>query len=369
MNWREQVQDFKKELSIVPAKISVQAIRFGFFGCVGDGKSVTGGIFALGITPEGRIGWIDGEGERSGYAIDLVAEMAVKKYGGTKQSWKDRFEVIHIGPPFNPLRIVAAIEAFEDAGYKTVVADIMTQAWDSDGGYLDLKNERLDRMAGDDEAKRQRSASAAAANIKPWTHGKLFNKVNNTKCNIVQLFQAKKKFNVATHKPDEFNTPIQESGLTRTSIAVGRVEARNGVGGFCVWNGPGTKHTHPSLLALLPQGEQLRFEHAEKILAWIKGNTETAAPQPTAKPVARQPEAVATVRTLKAKLWDMTRERVHKCPADCPKTEWAPYLAALQQWLWDEMLMMPSENLSDMSADRLATVIDEVDRKLTDIMP
>lgn len=288
MNWQKQVEEFKAALKPEAPTISTQAIRFGFFGSVGGGKSVTAGIFAVGITPVGLIGWVDGEGRRSGWAIDAVAEMAVKKYGGTKESWKDRFKVVHIDPPFNPLRVVAATELLEELGCKTIIEDVMTQCWDSDGGYLDLKAEELDRMAGDDERKRYKAAAAAAAHVKPWTHQKLVNKVTASKCNLVLLFQAKQKFNVETSKPNDFQSPIQESGLTRTAIAVGRVEANaQGVGGFCSFElpqGQGTKFTHHSILAALPKnGEQFKFEHGEAILKLCGGVPASAKPSGPAK--------------------------------------------------------------------------------------
>ena len=152
MNWKEQVDDFKKAMQPEPSTISARAITFGFFGSVGGGKSVTAGIFAIGITPTGFIGWVDGEGHRSAWAIDIVAELAAKKYGGTKQAQVDRFKVIYVEPPFNPLKVIAATEILEEMGCKTIIEDVMSQCWDSDGGYLDLKDEKLNQMAGDDEA-------------------------------------------------------------------------------------------------------------------------------------------------------------------------------------------------------------------------
>lgn len=111
MNWRKNVDDFKAQLKAEPPVISASAIRVGFFGLSGGGKSVTAGIFAVGITPSGLIGWVDGEGRRSPWAIDIVAGLAEKHYGGTKDAWKDRFTIIHIDLPFDPLRVVAATEA------------------------------------------------------------------------------------------------------------------------------------------------------------------------------------------------------------------------------------------------------------------
>ena len=351
-NWRQEVDQFKAALKPAAPAISVSAIRFAFFGTVGGGKSVTAGIFAVGITPKGKYGWIDGEGHRSGWAIDQVASMAAKKYGGTKTDWIARFTVIHIDPPFNPLRVVAAVEILEDVGCNTIVLDIMSQAWDSDGGYLDLKAEELDKMAGDDAAKRNRSAASAAAHVKPFTHQKLVNKVNASKANLVLLFQAKQKWNAKSNKPDDFVTPIQESGLTRTAIAVGRVECQmvggEPQGGFCTFKGAldqGVKFTHTSILAALPaNGEQFKFEHAEAIARLCGAPGETPTPAPTAGGVR--------LKALKRELWELTKEKHLDDPA------------RLQQWLVDEMLIAPDQTLSDCDEKQLDAIIVNAQKKL-----
>lgn len=342
MNWKTQVDEFKKAMKPETTCISTQAIRFGFFGTVGAGKSVTAGIFAIGITPKGLIGWVDGEGHRSGWAIDIVAEMAAAKYGGTKKSWEDRFRVIHIDPPFNPLRVVAAIEVLEEMGCKTIALDVLSQAWDSDGGYLDLKNEELDRMAGEDDAKRNRAAASAAAHVKPWTHGKLVNKITNSKTNLILLFQAKQKFNAKTSKPDDFQSPIQESGLTRTAIAVGLVASNaQGVGGFCSFElpqGQGTKFTHHAILGALPRnGEQFQFEHGEAILKLCGGAPAAAAP---------------TQKELKSKLWRIA-EPYHKGVAK-----------DLEIMLRQEAFIAAEEIMADLTVERLAQVIENVEAKI-----
>lgn len=332
MNWKEEVSKFKAEMKPETSVISGRSITFGFFGSVGGGKSVTAGIFAVGVTPTGLIGWVDGEGHRSAWAIDIVADMASKKYGGTKQSWIDRFKVIYVEPPFNPLKVIAATETLEELGCKTIIEDVMSQAWDSDGGYLDLKDEKLNQMAGDDEAKKKRAAAAAAAAIKPWTHQKLVNKITASKTNLVLLFQAKQKFNAATSKPNDFQSPIQESGLTRTAIAVGLVQAnQSGDGGYCSFElptGQGTKFTHPAILACLPNnGEQFKFEHAEGILKLCGG-----VPNAAGKPAVKRSLITATA-TAKTRGWMLEQLKdLH---------------VAMQTYGIDRGLIMPDQGLED----------------------
>lgn len=366
MNWRKQVDDFKGGLKIDAPVISTSAIRFGFFGLSGGGKSVTAGVFSLGITPSGLIGWVDGEGQRAPWAIDTVCEMAVKHYGGTKEDWKARFRIIHIDPPFNPLRVVAAAEALEEAGCKTIVLDILSQCWRGDGSYLDLKADEVDRMIeANPRNTEQRVASSAAAHIKPWTHDKLVNKVTNSKSNLVLLFQAKQKFNAKISKPDEFITPIQESGLTTTAIAVGRVECNErGEGGYCSFQlptGQGAKHTHPSILAALPKnGEQFKFQHAEAILRLCGGKPLSKGAASTVQSgsnnaATTHPAAASSgldSNALKSRLWKITKQ-IHQGDKQ-----------GLVQWLWDEAILETTEQLESLSLERLEQVLLRAEAKM-----
>lgn len=370
MNWRAQVDSFKSGLKIDAPVISTSAIRFGFFGLSGGGKSVTAGKFAVGITPSGLIGWVDGEGQRAPWAIDAVSEMAAAHYGGTKEEWKSRFKVIHIDPPFDPLRVVAATEILEEAGCKTVILDILTQCWRGDGGYLDLKSDEVNKMIEANPRNTEaRVNSSAAAHVKPWTHDKLVNKVTNSKSNLVLLFQAKQKFNAKISKPDEFITPIQESGLTTTAIAVGRVECNErGEGGYCSFQlptGQGAKHTHPSILAALPKnGEQFKFQHAEAILRLCGGkplSQGAASPVQGINANAAADRAVAasssgpdsnSVKALKGRLWKITQP-IHGGVA-----------SALEQFLWDEAIIETTEQLATLSIGRLETVLFAAEAKM-----
>lgn len=361
MNWKSEVDKFKSSMKIENPSMSSSFLRIGFFGLTGGGKSVTSGIFALGLTgPSGLIGWIDGEGRRSGYAIDEVAELAAKHYGKPKQSFIDRFKVIHVDPPFNPLVGVAAIEALEQAGCKTIIVDMCSQLWDSEGGYLDMREEKIDAMAAGDQNKRQRVAAAAAAQVKPWTHGKFISKVNSAKAHMILVFQAKNKWNPSANKVDEFVSPIQESGLTRTALIVGRVECSDrGNGGYCTFQAPpgqGTKFTHNSILNLLPKSnEQLSFSHGEAIAKWC------GSPVPVSAVSSSVP---ADIKALKRVLWELCRE-IHQCAKGTTKPEELSLgVRKLNQWMWDEAVISDTEAWETLTVERLPDVIDTAKKKL-----
>lgn len=330
MNWRKQVEDFKSSLKPIISTISADTMRMGFFGEIGSGKSTTACICAIPFTPTGTIGLIDGEHHRSGWAVDVVADMAVKKYGGKKSDWVARFKVVHVEPPFHPLRIVAAAEMLVEQGAKTIIYDILTQAWDSAGGYLDLKEEKIDAATGGDDSKRQKHAQSAAAQVKPWTHQKLVHCVETLPGNAILVFQAKKKWNAAQNKVSEFETPIQESGITRTAIAVGRVNSKivnnEPVCGFCSFSGqPGaTKHTHPALLKLLPNDAQFTFEHAEALVAWCKNGSDPR-------------------KALLSELWALSKN-IRGSVKD-----WSGF----EQWAIEKAILGDTEEIKSMTLERL----------------
>lgn len=359
MNWKKEIEEFKKSMTAEPSINTGRPVSIGFFGIVGGGKSVTAGICAVGLTPTGSIGWVDGEGHRSAWAIDTVATMAAAKYGGTKEAWVARFKVVYVEPPFNPLRVIAAIEILEEAGCKTLILDILSAAWDSDGGYLDLKDEKLYAMAGEDEAKRKRSAAAAAAGVKPWTHQKLVNKITTPKTNLVLLFQAKQKFNASLSKPNDFQSPIQESGLTRTAIAVGLVQqSEAGDGGYCSFNlplGQGTKTTHPDIARCLPQnGTQFTFENAEALLK-LCGGTPNAPAQAPAAP--SQP--VDPTKRAKTALWDTLK------PVRGVQKDWA----AAEAWLRSKAILTADQTISSLTTDQIIEAAEKASIALAEQKP
>ena len=191
----------------------------------------------------------------------------------------------------------------------------------------------------------------------------MVNKVNSSKCNLVLIFQAKAKFNAKTSRPDDYVTPIQESGLTRTAIAVGKVEAKmvNGepCGGLVTFRGElehGVKFTHPSILALLPKnGEQFHFEHAEALLAFVNQAGGQPAGQPAKSATAPATAPALDLKTLKMRFWSATVQIHRGDKANLPK---------VSQFCWDENLLDSDLTLEELTAEQLADLIEKVTGRL-----
>lgn len=279
------VDQFKKDLAAVDATRAQVLMLIGLYGGTGSGKTVTAILWALGMVgPDGVVGIVDTEQKRSTLAADIVEkQLGPKHYGRAVRKPK----IVHLDAPFNPLRYVAAMELLLEAGCQAIVVDSMTHAWSGDGGYLDMKEETLYRMAGEDWKKRETCAMAAAARTKPHTHGRLFNAVTHMPVPTILCFRSVEKTRMGkddrgktTITKDDYSTPVQESTLIYEMLISGEVTSKDGIGGHCSFRGPGRKHTHPDILALLPkENEQFTIAHGEALARWCAnpGQSQSAA--------------------------------------------------------------------------------------------
>ncbi|AGF74112.1 putative replicative DNA helicase [Bartonella australis AUST/NH1] len=91
-------------------------------GPSGSGKTYSALLYARGLAgPNGKIGLIDTENKRSCFYADVS--------GG--------FDVIDLDPPFTAERYIQAIKEFEEAGYKAIIIDSISDEWEGPGGVLE----------------------------------------------------------------------------------------------------------------------------------------------------------------------------------------------------------------------------------------
>src|ERR1035437_731314 len=128
----------------------------GFYGKSGSGKTMSALLLARGLVgPQGRVCLIDTENGRGSIFADLIP-------GG--------YSVMDVDAPFSPDRYQKAIATAEKSA-GVVVVDSMSHEWSGEGGVLDMQENELDRMAGEDWAKRERCKMAA------WIKPKLAHKM------------------------------------------------------------------------------------------------------------------------------------------------------------------------------------------------
>jgi hypothetical protein len=96
-------------------------MRLAIAGPAGSGKTYTSLLIAGALADGGKIAVVDTEhGSASKYA-DLF-----------------QFDVMEMDPPFHPDRFAKAIREAQEAGYKVIVLDSLSHAWNGTGGLLEV---------------------------------------------------------------------------------------------------------------------------------------------------------------------------------------------------------------------------------------
>lgn len=357
----DTISQFANEMVIEQSSRSQVLMLMGFFGYSGGGKTVTALMTAVGLAGKGaKVGIIDTEQRRSGLAADVVVDLARKHYGVAPE-----IVAIYLDPPFHPLKYFAAIRKLQEAECKAICVDSLTHSWSGEGGYLDLKEEALERMAGNDWAKREKCAMAAAARVKPQTHAKMVDAILHAKVPIILCFRGKEKTTMQKKEGktvptrDDFATPIHEENLIYEMLISGEcVPNEQGEGGYCRFVGPGCKHTHPRLLEMLPKpNEQFHFAHAEAIAKWC------SAPTSAPSPASAQANSTSPKTPLLTELRSLT-EAIHGWKKGSPAGEWESAKVKLEAWLVTKGIMGDTVKLSDLSAERLTEVLAETRAEL-----
>lgn len=169
------------------AKIAVREsvpLLVGLMGPSGSGKTFSALRLATGIQKisGGKIYAIDTEARRMlHYASDF------------------KFEHVQFDAPFGSLDYLAAMKFCIDKGAKVIVVDSMSHEHSGVGGMIEFQEQELDRLAGNDWAKRERVKMLAWQKPKA-ARRKLIDGLLQMNANFVFCFRAKE-----TVKPVKIN--------------------------------------------------------------------------------------------------------------------------------------------------------------------
>lgn len=103
--------------------------RIAFDGPSGSGKTWT------------SLEWAKVLGEK-------IAVVDTERASASLYSDRFSFDVLEIGPPFHPDRIVEAIRAAEAAKYDVLIIDSLSHVWEGEGGVLDIADAAGSRAGG-----------------------------------------------------------------------------------------------------------------------------------------------------------------------------------------------------------------------------
>lgn len=165
----------KREFVATDAKREKVPLLVGLMGPSGGGKTFTALRLATGIqsVSGGDIYFIDTESRRALHYAD-----------------KFKFKHVPLDAPFGSLDYLAALQWCVSKGAGVVVVDSMSHEHEGPGGMIDLQDQILTRMAGDNYGKRQAMQMLAWAEPKAKRRA-LINGILQLNSNFIFCFRAK----------------------------------------------------------------------------------------------------------------------------------------------------------------------------------
>jgi ABC-type dipeptide/oligopeptide/nickel transport system ATPase subunit len=165
----------KRTFVATEAKREKVPLLVGLMGPSGGGKTYTALRLATGIQSVvgGDIYFVDTESRRGLHYAD-----------------KFKFKHVPFDAPFGSLDYLAALKWCVDQGAGVIIVDSMSHEHEGPGGMIDLQDQILTKMAGDNYGKRQ------AMQMLSWAEPKgkrraLINGILQLNCNFIFCFRAK----------------------------------------------------------------------------------------------------------------------------------------------------------------------------------
>jgi len=297
----------------------------------GCGKTYSSLLLARGLVgPAGRIIMIETEGGRG----ELYADVEI--IGG--------YEVLRLEEPFSPARYIEAIGMSEKAGADVIIVDSGSHQWEGVGGVLD--------MAATNEEK---SGKSGLHNWKTpkFEHAKFLQALTRAKIPVIVCLRAKYKTRQGKDKgktvivKDDHTSPIQAEDFIFEATCHMEILPDHKL--------RLTKWSHPKLKPCFPVNAPITIETGRLIQEWCQspgGSPKEPTPETSKQPAPAQnekkadPNPASDVKTLKTKLWTLTKH-IHLGEK-----------SVFSKWLRDKKILNDKEKLESLIAPRLEEVID-----------
>lgn len=256
-------------------------LLLGLAGGTGSGKTYTAMRLAAGISGDKPFAVIDTEARRALHYADQF-----------------KFDHADLNAPFSPQRYGDAVIAAADAGYKVIVIDSTSHEHEGDGGLLDMQEQELQRMAGDNYAKRE--ACLQASWIKPKReHKRLFvQKVLQVRAHIIFCMRAEDKTELK--KVDGKLKMVPKASLTGLDgwipICEKRFPFELTASFLLTADAPGIPKPiklQEQHRELFPLDKPITEESGRRLAAWAKGSQAKPATTSAPRPPDSEPGALS----------------------------------------------------------------------------
>lgn len=150
-------------------------------GGSGTGKTYSACLLARGLTGGKPFAFIDTENKRALHYKADFPEMEHYNFGP---------DVDGDMVGFPPERWIALLDQIQAEGYKAVVIDSFSHAWEGIKGVLELQADAVERMSNGDSAKAARVGQLAWAQVKP-RYRRLIERIVQAKMDVIICIRAK----------------------------------------------------------------------------------------------------------------------------------------------------------------------------------
>lgn len=242
-------------ISFRPATRENTPIVAGLAGPTKSGKTKSAHRLAQGIAQGAPVAMINTEGAKG-------------------HQYADQFQYIaaDLTAPFRPQRYTEALKAALALSPRpaVVIIDSLSHMHDGPGGILEWHEEELDRLAGDDKKRRERSTWTAWIRPKAAENEFIYTMLG-ADCHLILCFRAKEKIKIVTGKPpiDLGWQPIAgERVAFETLFTLVLPPHCKGVPDLSI------SEMREPFDTLIPQGQQLSEKTGEAIAKWATGTGE-----------------------------------------------------------------------------------------------
>jgi hypothetical protein len=265
-----------------PAKREHTPLVIGLAGPTKSGKTYSALRLAVGLGQGGPVAMINAEGAKG-------------------HQYADRFDYLatDILPPYHPDRYTEVLRAALALEPKpaVVILDSMSHMHDGPGGLLESHDEELDRLAGQDEKRRQKMTWTAWIKPKAAENAFIYAMLE-AGSHVILCFRAKEKLRIISgREPENLGwQPIAGDRITfETLFTLVLPPHSKGV--------PDLEHSEmrEPFDTLIPRGQQLSEETGAALAAWAAGSgaESTASPREKA-PSNGEPSAPVTITKVQA---------------------------------------------------------------------
>jgi AAA domain len=243
--------------SYKPATFECATLMFGIAGPTSSGKTMSALRLATGLSPDKPIFLIDTEQSRS--------LLYAKRF---------KFQHVQMSEPFSPARYKEAIEFCVAHGAGAIIVDSMSHEHEGVGGVLEMQEQELNRMAGDDYGRRE--AMKFSAWIRPKAeHNRMLNSVVQKRAHMIFCFRAKDKLELVKKQNSRSKWVMEPVSVGWTPICTDRFEYEMtamlvlppGSKGAPDLTARSTK-LNDDLAAIFHDSEQISEEHGKRLRAW-----------------------------------------------------------------------------------------------------